>query len=151
MAESPYNRLFNVMQRASGTPQNDYAVLTCLKTNPMTLTDGDRLTITNEFIQWNNTIDTSQILPGDRFSASIINEGQVYSIDKVLDSSNDVLTYVNAEKELAVDIGVAIQELASAISSDIGEGFDNINDAFDYINECLKNLDERVKRLEGRS
>lgn len=133
------SRLFNVMRLANGTPSNDFAILTVTRLSPLTLSDGDRLSLTSEFLLFSNEIDTSKLSIGDKFSASIVNGGQIYQIDKVMSSRYELKRYVNTENALEERIR-ALESRMSAIegsTSGIGD-----------MSTTIADHERRIKALE---
>ena len=58
--------------------------------NPLQLTDGDKLFLTEDFIIFNNSIDKNKLSIGDKLQAQTFNDGQTYYIVQEFSSKNNI-------------------------------------------------------------
>ena len=124
-------RLFSIMQHSGTDTVSQLVSLTVKSINPLELTDGDKIILTEDFIVFKNTIDKSKIKVGDKFSATTLNGDQIYYIDNIIDSEQELDIYKQEIEILRTRLSNAegrISTLESQVSS----------------------LDSRVTALENR-
>ena len=112
------SKIFNIMQKTNVNTISEYIALRVSSINPLTLTDDDKLIITDQFCQFNTEIDKSKISVGDIFNAVTLNDNQVYLITDVKSSKNELLKYNNTINELSqtiTDINLYLSSLQNRI------------------------------------
>ena len=88
------NKIFKIMQNAGTDTISEMLSLTVKSTNPLTLTDGDKLHLTSDFLYFDSFIDKSNIRIGDKFMATTYNSGQSYYIYDIIKSSLELDKYM---------------------------------------------------------
>lgn len=96
------SKIFKIMQNAGTDTISELLSLTVKSKNPLILTDGDRLHLTNDFLYFDSYIDTSKIKVGDKFVATTYNGGQTYYIYDIITGSQNMdkyITQINSLKQ----------------------------------------------------
>lgn len=109
---SAAERLFGIMQKSGTDTVSNLTTLIVTSTNPLELSDGDRIILTKDFVVFPSNIDESKIEIGDKFSALSVNANQIYYVVDVISSNAEI----NTQLQDIVDLKTAIVELESQIS-----------------------------------
>lgn len=123
------SRIFKVIQKTNVNTISEFISLTVSSTNPLTFTDGDKLQLPQEFCKFDSNIDIGLISVGDIFNAVTLNDNQIYYIQEVVKSRNNILKYTN-------DISALRSSLATLASQ------------YSALNSKYTALEARVKKLE---
>ena len=128
---NPANRLFSIMQKSGTNTISELIGLTVTEINPLQLSNGDKIILTEEFITFPSYIDKTKIVVGDKFSATSLNDNQLYYINDIISSTNELNIYKEEISELEEEINALKSRM------DTAEG-------------NITSLDERVTALENR-
>ena len=98
------NRIFKLMQKSGTDTISEMISLTVQSINPIILTDGDRLTLTEDFLYFDSYIDKSNIKVGDKFITTTYNNGQTYYVYDVINSSENIDVYLQKINNLQTEV-----------------------------------------------
>ena len=96
------NKIYKIMQNAGTDTISELLSLTVKSTNPLILTDSDKLLLTADFLYFDSYIDKSKIRVGDKFVATTYNGGQTYYIYDIITSNQNIdkyITQINSLKQ----------------------------------------------------
>lgn len=88
------NKIFKIMQNAGTDTISEMLSLTVNSINPLILTDGDKLHLTQDFLYFDSFIDKDKISVGDKFMATTYNSGQSYYIYDIVSSQLEIDKYM---------------------------------------------------------
>ena len=124
-------RLLKIIKNSGKNTISQLVGLTVLQTSPLQLTDGDKLILTREFIIFNSMIRTDRLSVGDKLLAITLNDGQMYYIVDVVNSTLELNKY----KLLIDDLQTQINGLKTRMTS---------------AENNISSLNSRVTALENR-
>lgn len=131
-------RLFNIMQKSGTDTVSQLIGLTVKSINPLELSDGDKLILTEEFLVFKNNIDKNKIKVGDKFLATTLNGDQIYYIDNIIDSEQELDKYI---QEI-----ILLQNRVSSLENRMTSAEERIS----TLESEVSSLDRRVTALENR-
>lgn len=135
---NPADKLFKIMQHSGTDTISELIGLTVKSVNPLELSNGDKLILTEDFIAFDNFIDKSKIQVGDKFSAISLNADQMYYINDIISSAVELDIY----KQELIDLKSRVSSLENRMTvaeTHIGA-----------LEDAIVSLDERVTALENR-
>jgi len=94
------SRIFKLMQKSGNDTISEMISLTVKSINPLVLTDGDKLTLTEHFLYFDTYIDQENIKVGDKFVATTYNSGQTYYIYDIISSNRQLDKYMQEIQSL---------------------------------------------------
>ena len=108
------------MQKSGTDTISDMVGLTIKSTNPLQLTNGDTLILTEDFVFFNKQIDITKLSVGDKFSAITLSGDQMFYITDVISSTNELYKSNNEIDSLKSRIGIletSVSSLESRVSA----------------------------------
>lgn len=87
-------RIINIMKRTNVDTKSNLVSLTVKSKDPLQLSMGDKLILSEEFVMFDSYIDKSKIEIGDKFKAISLNDDQVYYIVDIISSTNELDKYI---------------------------------------------------------
>lgn len=87
------NRLYKIVRAKKVDTGSQLVAFTVISTSPLVLNNGDKVTLPSDFFVFSGRIDKSKISVGDRFLAISLNNTQLYYIQDIISSTNQLYTY----------------------------------------------------------
>lgn len=94
------NKFLNIMKQTNKDTISSLVSLTVKSKNPLQLSMGDRIILTEDFVVFDSYIDKSKIEVGDKFKAVSLNDDQIYFIIDIISSDKELDKYIQRIKAL---------------------------------------------------
>lgn len=100
------NKIFKIIQNAGTDTVSELLSLTVKSINPIILTDGDKLLLTEDFLYFDSYIDKNKIKVNDKFVATTYNGGQTYYIYDTISTYQNVDKYITEINSLKQRVSI---------------------------------------------
>ena len=93
-------RFLDVIKKTNVDTVSDMVCLTVKSTDPLRLAADDKIILTQEFIIFDNYIDTTKLTVGDKFKAISLSSNQIYYVVDIISSDKELDKYIQRIKRI---------------------------------------------------